>query len=67
MGVIDHGQTCLERLLAHVASRLRILDGINAARAIFPLCYFDEQKCARPGKATPISGTFQNPVVDSSG
>jgi phage terminase large subunit len=29
-----------------VAPRLPIADGINAARTIFPLCYFDEQRTA---------------------
>jgi len=30
-----------------VAPRLSITDGINAARTIFPLCWFDEQRCSQ--------------------
>jgi len=29
-----------------VAKQLKVADGINAARTIFPLCWFDEQRCA---------------------
>ena len=29
-----------------VVTRLQVVDGINAARTIFPQCYFDAEKCA---------------------
>lgn len=29
-----------------IVPKLKILDRINAARTVFPLCYFDEAKCA---------------------
>jgi phage terminase large subunit len=29
-----------------IVKRLSLEDGINAARTIFPQCYFDEQRCA---------------------
>jgi hypothetical protein len=33
-----------------IAPNLRVDTGINAARAVFPLCWFDEERC-RPGLA----------------
>ena len=30
----------------HIVPRLSLSDGINAARAIFPTCWFDGDKCA---------------------
>lgn len=30
-----------------IVPKLRVEDGINAARTIFPLCYFDEQECGQ--------------------
>jgi phage terminase large subunit len=56
-----------------VAPRLPILDGINAARTIFPLCYFDEQKCAagirslrcyRYGEMQSYEGPTREPLHD---
>jgi phage terminase large subunit len=56
-----------------VAPRLPILDGINAARTIFPLCYFDEQKCAtgirslrcyRYGEMKSLEGPTREPLHD---
>lgn len=29
-----------------IVPQLSVVDGINAARAIFPMCYFDAEKCA---------------------
>lgn len=31
--------------------RLKLFDGINAARTIFPICYFDDKKCSEGLKA----------------
>ena len=56
-----------------VAPRLPILDGINAARTIFPLCYFDEQKCStgirslrcyRYGEMKSLEGPTREPLHD---
>lgn len=56
-----------------VSPRLPILDGINAARTIFPLCYFDEQKCAagirslrcyRYGEMKSYEGPTREPLHD---
>ncbi len=56
-----------------VAPRLPILDGINAARTIFPLCYFDEGKCAtgirslrcyRYGEMQSYEGPTREPLHD---
>jgi phage terminase large subunit len=56
-----------------VAPRLPILDGINAARTIFPLCYFDEQRCAegirhlrcyRYGEMQSYEGPSREPLHD---
>lgn len=56
-----------------VAPRLPILDGINAARTIFPLCYFDEQRCAtgirslrcyRYGEMQSYEGPTREPLHD---
>jgi phage terminase large subunit len=29
-----------------IVARLSVLDGINAARTLFPQCWFDAEKCA---------------------
>lgn len=56
-----------------VAPRLPVLDGINAARTIFPLCYFDEQKCGagirslrcyRYGEMKSFEGPTREPLHD---
>ena len=56
-----------------VAPRLSITDGINAARTIFPLCYFDEQKtatglrslrCYRYGEMKSFEGPTREPLHD---
>jgi phage terminase large subunit len=56
-----------------VATRLPILDGINAVRTIFPLCYFDEGKCAegirhlrcyRYGELKSLEGPTREPLHD---
>jgi phage terminase large subunit len=56
-----------------VAPRLPIMDGINAARTIFPLCYFDEMKCAtgirslrcyRYGEMQSFEGPTREPLHD---
>jgi phage terminase large subunit len=56
-----------------VAPRLPIADGINAARTIFPLCWFDEQRCAdgirhlrcyRYGEMQSYEGPSREPVHD---
>jgi len=56
-----------------VAARLSITDGINAARTIFPLCYFDEARCAegirhlrmyRYGEMQSFEGPTREPLHD---
>jgi phage terminase large subunit len=56
-----------------VALRLPITDGINAARTIFPLCYFDEAKTAagvrslrmyRYGEMQSYEGPTREPLHD---
>jgi phage terminase large subunit len=56
-----------------VAPRLSIADGINAARTIFPLCYFDEQRTAagvrslrmyRFGEMQSYEGPTREPLHD---
>ena len=56
-----------------VATRLPIADGINAARTIFPLCYFDEQRTAtgvrrlrmyRYGEMQSYEGPTREPLHD---
>jgi phage terminase large subunit len=56
-----------------VAPRLPITDGINAARTIFPLCWFDESKCAegirhlrcyRYGELQSVEGPSRAPLHD---
>jgi len=56
-----------------VAPRLPVLDGINACRTIFPLCYFDESKCAagirslrcyRYGEMKSLEGPTREPLHD---
>ena len=56
-----------------VAPRLSITDGINAARTIFPLCYFDEQRTAegvrhlrmyRYGEMKSFEGPSREPLHD---
>ena len=56
-----------------VAPRLPILDGINAARTIFPLCWFDEAKCGeglrhlrcyRYGEMKSLEGPSREPLHD---
>jgi phage terminase large subunit len=56
-----------------VAPRLPIADGINAARTIFPLCWFDEQRCAdgirhlrcyRYGEMQSYEGPTREPLHD---
>jgi phage terminase large subunit len=56
-----------------VAPRLPVMDGINAARTIFPLCYFDEGKCAtgirslrcyRYGEMKSLEGPTREPLHD---
>ena len=58
-----------------VAPRLPISDGINAARTIFPLCWFDEQRCAdgvrhlrcyRYGEMQSYEGPTREPLHDRS-
>jgi phage terminase large subunit len=58
-----------------VAPRLSITDGINAARTIFPLCYFDEQRCSqglrhlrmyRYGEMLAYDGPSREPIHDLS-
>jgi len=56
-----------------VAPRLPVFDGINAARTIFPLCYFDEQRCSagirslrcyRYGEMQSYEGPSREPLHD---
>ena len=56
-----------------VAPRLPIADGINAARTIFPLCYFDESRtsdgvrhlrCYRYGEMQSYEGPTREPLHD---
>ena len=56
-----------------VAPRGPIVDGINAVRTIFPLCWFDEQKCApgirslrcyRYGEMRSYEGPTREPLHD---
>jgi phage terminase large subunit len=56
-----------------VAPRLSIADGINACRTVFPLCYFDEQRCAqglrslrcyRYGDMKSFEGPTREPLKD---
>jgi phage terminase large subunit len=56
-----------------VAPRLPISDGINAARTVFPLCYFDEQRTAaglrrlrmyRYGEMQSYEGPTREPLHD---
>lgn len=56
-----------------VVPQLLVADGINAARTIFPLCYFDEQKCAaglrslrcyRYGQMQSYEGPTREPIHD---
>lgn len=56
-----------------VAARLPVVDGINAARTIFPLCYFDEARCAagirslrcyRYGDMKSFEGPTREPLHD---
>jgi phage terminase large subunit len=56
-----------------VAPRLPVMDGINAARTIFPLCYFDEQRCGtgirslrcyRYGEMKSYEGPTREPLHD---
>jgi len=56
-----------------VAPRLPVIDGINAARTVFPLCYFDEQRCAagirslrmyRYGEMKSFEGPTREPLHD---
>src|SRR5207344_1875423 len=56
-----------------VAPRLPVIDGINAARTVFPLCYFDEQRCAagirslrmyRYGGMKSFEGPTREPLHD---
>lgn len=56
-----------------VAPRLPVLDGINAARTIFPLCWFDEQRCSegirhlrcyRYGEMKSFEGPSREPLHD---
>jgi len=58
-----------------VAPRLSVTDGINAARTIFPLCYFDEQRTApgvrhlrmyRYGEMQSYEGPTREPLHDIS-
>ena len=59
-----------------VAPRLPISDGINAARTIFPLCWFDEERCSdglrhlrcyRYGEMQSYEGPTRDPLhnIDS--
>ena len=56
-----------------VAPRLPILDGLNASRTVFPLCWFDESKCAegirhlrcyRYGEMKSFEGPTREPLHD---
>lgn len=56
-----------------VAPRLSVTDGINAARTIFPLCWFDEARCSegvrhlrcyRYGEMKSIEGPTREPLHD---
>ena len=56
-----------------VAPRLPVTDGINAARTIFPLCWFDEQRtaaglrslrCYRYGEMQSYEGPTREPLHD---
>ena len=56
-----------------VADRLSITDGINAVRTIFPLCYFDAERCAegirhlrcyRYGEMKSYEGPTREPLHD---
>jgi phage terminase large subunit len=56
-----------------VAPRLPIFDGINAARTIFPLCWFDADRCAtglrslrcyRYGEMKSLEGPTREPLHD---
>lgn len=56
-----------------VSPRLPIVDGINAARTVFPMCYFDEAKCAaglrslrmyRYGEMQSYEGPTREPLHD---
>jgi phage terminase large subunit len=58
-----------------VAPRLPIVDGINAARTIFPLCYFDEQRTSaglrrlrmyRYGEMQSYEGPTREPLHDAN-
>ena len=58
-----------------VAARLPIADGINAARTIFPLCYFDEQRTHdgvrrfrmyRYGQMQSYEGPTKDPLHDEN-
>jgi phage terminase large subunit len=56
-----------------VAARLPVMDGINMVRTIFPLCYFDEQRCSvglralrcyRYGEMKSFEGPTREPLHD---
>jgi phage terminase large subunit len=47
LGQPAHDQTAggRRRLRVKITPNIKIADGINAARTIFPLCWFDEEAC----------------------
>jgi phage terminase large subunit len=78
LGHLGTGKSIAELMKAagrrvKVAPRLSITDGINAVRTIFPLCWFDEQKCAtglrslrcyRYGDMRSYEGPSREPLHD---
>lgn len=57
----------------HVLGQSRVAEGINAARAIFPLCWFDAENCAdllqslrhyRYGRIEKLNTSTREPVHD---
>ena len=78
LGQLGSGKSIAELMKAagrkvRVTPRLSVADGINAARTIFPLCYFDEQKCAtglrslrcyRYGEMKSYEGPTREPLHD---
>lgn len=78
LGHLGTGRSIAELMKAagrkvKVAARLSVTDGINAARTIFPLCYFDEQRCSaglrslrcyRYGDMKSFEGPTREPLHD---